>query len=122
MENDYYSVKFLREEDYQNALSGGPWTIFGHYLTVHPWSPMFSTTQQQPSDLLVWVRLPGISEVIYSRNLLNYIGSVIGPVAKIDRTTNSKMRGQFARLAVFIDTDKPLASRIFRWENSEVGV
>lgn len=112
LENDYYSVKFVREEDYQNALSGGPWTIFGHYLTVHPWSPTCSTTQQQPTGLLVWVRLPGLPEGLYSRNLLNYIGSVIGTVAKIDGTTDSKTRGQFARLAVFIDTNKPLVSRI----------
>lgn len=44
--------------------------------------------------------------------MLHFIGSAIGPVAKTDRTTDSKTRGQFARLAVIINTEKPLVSKI----------
>lgn len=102
----------MDKDDYQYALSNGIWTIFGNYLTVHPWSPSFSPSQRPPSDLLVWIRLPGLSKSFYTKSLLEFIGSAVGPVAKIDRTTDSKTRGQFARLAVFIDTEKPLIPRI----------
>ncbi|KAK5784440.1 hypothetical protein PVK06_038964 [Gossypium arboreum] len=30
LENDYFSVKFQTDEEYLEALAGGPWTIFGH--------------------------------------------------------------------------------------------
>lgn len=43
LENDYWSVKFQNNEEYLDALSGGPWTIFGHYLNVRLWTPVFST-------------------------------------------------------------------------------
>ncbi|KAK8601537.1 hypothetical protein V6N12_051367 [Hibiscus sabdariffa] len=29
------------KDDYIDALTDGPWTIFGHYITVEPWSPRF---------------------------------------------------------------------------------
>lgn len=58
-----------------------------------PLSLTFSTTEKQPSELLVCVRLPSLSEGLYSRSLLNFIGGVIGSVAKIDRTTDNKTRG-----------------------------
>ncbi|KAI9090910.1 hypothetical protein K1719_028395 [Acacia pycnantha] len=29
-------------DDYTNALSGGPWMIYDHYLSVRPWEPNFN--------------------------------------------------------------------------------
>ncbi|KAK9006785.1 hypothetical protein V6N11_019118 [Hibiscus sabdariffa] len=34
IENDYFLVTFKLRSDYLKALAEGPWTIFGHYLTV----------------------------------------------------------------------------------------
>ncbi|KAI9076940.1 hypothetical protein K1719_041102 [Acacia pycnantha] len=34
--NGFFVVKFSNKEDYLNALTGGPWMIFDHYLTVRP--------------------------------------------------------------------------------------
>ncbi|KAI9098368.1 hypothetical protein K1719_024993 [Acacia pycnantha] len=34
----FYLVTFDLEEDYTKVLTGGPWTIFGAYLVVQPWS------------------------------------------------------------------------------------
>ncbi|MBA0794444.1 hypothetical protein Gohar_018772 [Gossypium harknessii] len=45
LENDYFSVKFQEDNEYLDALFKGPWTIFGHYLTVWRWTPDFSTDQ-----------------------------------------------------------------------------
>ena len=36
LENDYFLVKFKAHDDAMTALSQGPWTIMGHYLTVQP--------------------------------------------------------------------------------------
>lgn len=32
--NDFYLVKFKSQEDYDVALTGGPWVIAGSYLNV----------------------------------------------------------------------------------------
>ncbi|MFQ6619714.1 hypothetical protein Gotur_000108 [Gossypium turneri] len=45
-------------------------------------------------------------------SLLNFIGGVICPIAKIDRNKDNKARGQFARLAIFVDLGQPLISNI----------
>ncbi|MBA0686954.1 hypothetical protein Goari_014521 [Gossypium aridum] len=86
--------------------------IFGHYLTVRPWTPSFLTGQLQPQSLLVWIRLPGLPEGMYSKSLLKFIGGVIGLVAKVDKNTENNSKGQFAHLVVYIDLGKPLVSKI----------
>ncbi|MBA0567263.1 hypothetical protein Golob_012012, partial [Gossypium lobatum] len=84
LENDYFSVNFQDDDEYLYAVSGGPWTIFGQYLTIRPWTPSFTTDQDFPASLLVWIRLPGLSEGMYTRSLLKFIARAIGRVAKID--------------------------------------
>ncbi|MBA0770396.1 hypothetical protein Gotri_019041 [Gossypium trilobum] len=86
--------------------------IFGHYLTVRPWTPSFLTGQLQPQSLLVWIRLPGLPEGTYSKSLLKFICGVIGLVAKVDKNTENNSKGQFAPLVVYIDLGKPLVSKI----------
>ncbi|KAH1064283.1 hypothetical protein J1N35_029270 [Gossypium stocksii] len=49
LENDYYFVKFQSKEDYNKALIEGPWTIYGQYLIVQPWSSSFNTSQSLPN-------------------------------------------------------------------------
>ncbi|XP_039002736.1 uncharacterized protein LOC120129249 [Hibiscus syriacus] len=108
LENDYFLVKFEREEDYVHVLMEGPWTIFGSYLTVQPWSRTFSTLEKHPSQVIVWVILPGIPYRYYSKAIFRRIAMVIGQVVKIDYSMNSGERGRFARLAVLVNLNKPL--------------
>ncbi|KAA3454265.1 reverse transcriptase [Gossypium australe] len=108
LDNDYFSVKFQNDEDYLEALLGGPWTIFGHYLIVRPWTLAFTTDQDHPNNLMVWIRLPGLPEestqIHRKRNW--------ACCAKIDRNTDNCTRGQFSRLAMHIDLGKLLVSKV----------
>ncbi|KAE8729182.1 hypothetical protein F3Y22_tig00003725pilonHSYRG00018 [Hibiscus syriacus] len=79
LENEYFLVKFECEQDYIHVLTERPWTIFGSYLTIQPWSRTFSTMEKHPSQ-----------------------------VVKIDYSTNSGERGRFAPLAVLVNLNKPL--------------
>ncbi|MBA0847464.1 hypothetical protein Goshw_018408 [Gossypium schwendimanii] len=112
LENDYFFVRFQNENEYLAAILEGLWTIFAHYLIVRPWTRSFSIDQAQPNNLLVWVRLPDLPEGMYTIGLLTFIGWVIGPVTKIDQNTDTRARGQFARLTVFVDFSQPLVSKI----------
>ncbi|MBA0553742.1 hypothetical protein Golob_012893 [Gossypium lobatum] len=47
LENDYSLVRFSEEDDYNKVLTNGPWLIFSQYLTIRPWTPNFSTTQDE---------------------------------------------------------------------------
>ncbi|KAL4361200.1 hypothetical protein GQ457_04G029180 [Hibiscus cannabinus] len=112
IENDYFLVKFSARSDYLKVLTDGPWTIFGHYLTVEPWSVDFSTTQLHPSRILAWVRLLGLPITCYKHSMLEAIGSRIGSVVKLDFQTDNGRRGRFARIAVKINLRCPLVSKI----------
>ncbi|MBA0582316.1 hypothetical protein Gorai_024467 [Gossypium raimondii] len=112
MKNDYFSVKFQEDNEYLDALFKGPWTIFGHYLTVWRWTPAFSTDQVQPQNFMAWIRLLGLPEGMYTKSLLRFIGSVVGSVAKIDRNIDNNVRGKFVWLVVYMDLEKPLVSKV----------
>lgn len=56
--NDFYVVRFTRDEDYDTALYGGPWIIRQHYLTVQRWYPKFNVEAATLDKYVVWVRFP----------------------------------------------------------------
>ncbi|KAI9086701.1 hypothetical protein K1719_031295 [Acacia pycnantha] len=56
MEGSYFFATFDLEEDYVKALTGGPWMIFGAYLTVQPWSLDFDAKSSPISKVVAWER------------------------------------------------------------------
>ncbi|KAI9119297.1 hypothetical protein K1719_009972 [Acacia pycnantha] len=52
MEGSFYFATFDLEEDYFKALTGGPWMIFGAYLTVQPWSLDFDARSSAMSKVV----------------------------------------------------------------------
>ncbi|KAL4384625.1 hypothetical protein GQ457_15G012350 [Hibiscus cannabinus] len=112
LDNEYYLVRFALEEDFQKVVKGGPWVIYGSYLTVQPWSRCFSTKEDHPSQIMAWVRLPKLSYRYYTKSLFCHIADTIGRVVRIDYNTTEGKRGRFARLAIMVDLHKPLVSGI----------
>ncbi|KAI9086476.1 hypothetical protein K1719_031560 [Acacia pycnantha] len=110
--DDCYLVRFSEDIDYQNALLSGPWMVFGHYLTVQPWSPSFRSHEHTIHQIIGWVRLPRLPARYYHKSVIRSIGSVFGDVIRVDYNTESGDRGKFARLAVCLDLTKPLISKI----------
>ncbi|KAL4335590.1 hypothetical protein GQ457_07G002370 [Hibiscus cannabinus] len=108
LENNYFLVRVEDPRDYERILTEGPWTIYGNYLTVQPWSRSFSTSEKHPSRVVVWVRLPGLPYRYYSKALFRRIAAIVGEVVRVDYNTQAGERGKFARLAVTVDLNKPL--------------
>ncbi|KAL4304140.1 hypothetical protein GQ457_10G010950 [Hibiscus cannabinus] len=108
LDSNYFLVRFEDPRDYELALTEGPWTLFGCYLTVQPWSRSFSTSEKHPSHVVVWVRLPGLPYRYYSKALFRRIAAIIGTVVKVDYNTQAGDRGKFARLAIMVDLNAPL--------------
>ncbi|KAL4379982.1 hypothetical protein GQ457_02G035630 [Hibiscus cannabinus] len=108
LENNYFLVRVEDPRDYKKILTDGPWTIYGNYLTVQPWSRSFTTLEKHPSRVVVWVRLPGLPYRYYSKALFRRIAAIVGDVVRVDYNTKAGERGKFARLAVTVDLNKPL--------------
>ncbi|KAI9127677.1 hypothetical protein K1719_000670 [Acacia pycnantha] len=50
----YKDMKLTNKEDYLHALTGGPWMLFDHYLTVRPWEPAFQPMTASINKVAVW--------------------------------------------------------------------
>ncbi|PPD99294.1 hypothetical protein GOBAR_DD03695 [Gossypium barbadense] len=48
------NIRYKALKDYDSALTGGLWVIYGHYLVVQPRSRDFSTRESFPSKMVVW--------------------------------------------------------------------
>ncbi|XP_012453312.2 uncharacterized protein LOC105775336 [Gossypium raimondii] len=96
IENGYFLVNFQNKQDCKKALSEGPWTIFGQYLTVQPWTLAFDPTQAYPSIVMAWIRFPALPSYLYNRKIITEIRGLVGKVVKLDMNTDSRTRGQFA--------------------------
>lgn len=112
LENDFYLVHFQDKGDFDKVLLGGPWVVFGHYLSVRAWSADFSTSNSEVDKQLVWIQLLGLFEGFYSDFLLRTIESMIRLVFQIDAGTDAAVRERFTRLVVSVDLQKPLVSKI----------
>ncbi|MBA0684345.1 hypothetical protein Goari_025937 [Gossypium aridum] len=84
IENGYFLVKFQNKLDCEKALSEGPWTIFGQYLTVQPWTMTFNPTQAYLSIMMAWIRFPALHSYLYNRKIITEIGELVGKVVKLD--------------------------------------
>ncbi|MBA0686399.1 hypothetical protein Goari_014005 [Gossypium aridum] len=63
-------------------------------------------------------RLPGLPGHLYNRKILEEFGGLIGRMVKLDYNTISKIMGRFARMAIYINFDKPFVSQV--WINREI--
>ncbi|KAK5772409.1 hypothetical protein PVK06_048697 [Gossypium arboreum] len=62
--------------------------------------------------VLTWIRLPNLSGHLDKRKIIEVIGGLIGKVVKLDTQTDNQIRGRYARLAVYINLDRPLTSQV----------
>ncbi|XP_015965172.1 uncharacterized protein LOC107488895 [Arachis duranensis] len=112
MDRDYFLVHFADTKDYSYALMEGPWMIAGHYLIVQRWRPFFLESEKVVRKIAAWIQIPNLPIELYNQKFLWRVGSTIGHMLKIDRSTSIHSRGRFARICVKIDLAKKLVPRI----------
>lgn len=105
---DFFLVYLTSQEDYEKALSNGPWLIYDHYLIIREWRPNFRPEKEEVERVAAWVRLPELPIEYYDSDFLFFLGNRIGRTVKVDQTTSLTTRGQYARLCVEVDLNKPL--------------
>ena len=109
---DYFLIKCYSFDNYDKVLNGGPWFVGEHFLAIKPWEPYFRATGDNLTFVAVWVRFLELPIEFYDLEVLKEIGSAIGPVLQIDSYMATGLRGNYARLCIQIDIDKPLITSI----------
>lgn len=109
---NFFMVRFGVEEEYMNALSGGPWRAFGSYLMVQAWTPEFDSLRDEIVTTPVWVRLAHIPVNFYHKTILMGIAKGLGKPIKVDCTTLKVERARFARICVEVNLNKPLKGTV----------
>ncbi|KAJ4846151.1 hypothetical protein Tsubulata_034330 [Turnera subulata] len=108
LDHNYYLVKLTDHQDYLHVLTGGPWVILDHYLTVESWQPNFDLSRHKVTSIVAWVRVPGLSTELYQLAILKEICNRIGRMIRVDYSTQKTERGRFAKVVVELDISKPL--------------
>lgn len=109
---EYFLVKFDRDSDIERALTGGPWVIMNHYLTVQRWVPGSRPSSAQVTTTMAWVRIPELYIAMYKEEVLYSIALSIGQLIKQDRNTYWTARGRFACFCVELDLTNSLVSAV----------
>ncbi|MBA0828112.1 hypothetical protein Goarm_012831 [Gossypium armourianum] len=55
---------------------------------------------------------PSLSGYLYKNKVLTEVGETVRKVVKLDMNTHSRVRGCFARMAIYVNLEKPLVSKI----------
>ncbi|KAI9071350.1 hypothetical protein K1719_046695 [Acacia pycnantha] len=108
LENDFFVVSFQEWEDYERALTGGPWVILDKYLSVMRWRPGFNPRKEKIDKIAAWVCFPEIEAELFDKFFLYNLANSIGKVLKLDLHTASRGRNKFARVCIELDLTKPL--------------
>ncbi|KAL4376188.1 hypothetical protein GQ457_02G014140 [Hibiscus cannabinus] len=85
-------VRLLGKSIGYRALLGRVQSLWNPMGDIQPWSRSFSTDIDHPSQIVSWVRLPGLPYRYYTRSLIKIMAGVIGDVVKIDFNTSEGKR------------------------------
>ncbi|KAL8161736.1 LOW QUALITY PROTEIN: hypothetical protein V2J09_013225 [Rumex salicifolius] len=110
--NGYYIIKFSDESDYMGVLTGRPWTVFGRYVVIKPWSPSFNPRTDVVHTTPAWIRFTDLLVILYEEKVLLQIASAVGHPIKVDQRTLNANRGRFARICIELDLTKPLIGAV----------
>ncbi|KAJ4845758.1 hypothetical protein Tsubulata_047054 [Turnera subulata] len=83
LDHNYYLVKTANSQDYMHVMTGGPWVILDHYLTVEPWQPNFEPSSHKVTSVVAWIRVSGLSTELYQRAILREVCFSCGPAGHL---------------------------------------
>lgn len=80
----FFIVVFDRNEDYQKALTGGPWFWGSAGLFLTPWFPDFDPSTDVITKTPIWVRLPNLPAHLWHVSVFITITETLGCYLAVD--------------------------------------
>ncbi|KAK1272493.1 hypothetical protein QJS04_geneDACA015180 [Acorus gramineus] len=117
--NGFFMVNFDNEEDLQEVLEGGPWTMASQPFVIQRWTPHTRMELERLTSIPIWVKFPDLPLHMWSLECLNKIASGIGTPLYRDAATRQGTRISFARVCVEIEAGQALPDSIV--VNSPIG-
>ncbi|CAN1147044.1 Uncharacterized protein At4g02000 [Linum perenne] len=107
----HYVARFEDDADYTRAMFEGPWLVGDHYVISEEWRPNFEPGFSQVNTVKIWVRLSGLPLEYFDAAVLRILGDKLGKMVRVDGMTLLGSRGNYARLCIEVDLNKPLVSK-----------
>lgn len=83
MGNNYFIVKFMKEENMVIATQKGSWFINRAFLSIRKWHPNFVASTAIESYSAIWIHLPELPTEYYNHTILSKIGIKLGKLVKM---------------------------------------
>jgi hypothetical protein len=108
----YFEFTFSSLEDVRRVRSIPSWNLNPGILKFFAWTKDFNPRSQHNTSAQVWVKIFGLSQEYWHKNILFTIAGSLGTPICIDAVTAKPMHertfGQFARVLIDIDLLQPL--------------
>lgn len=115
MDKGFMVARFFSKQDYMKVLTGGPWLILGHYLTLTKWRPNFQPSAMEVQTTLEWVRFPTLPLENFDDQSLLRIGNAVGKAIRVDSHSVDASKGRYARVCVELNLTAPLVPNVLVW-------
>jgi hypothetical protein len=108
----FFELSFSSLEDLRRVRSVGTWNVKPGILKLFTWTKDFSTKNQHQTSVQVWMRIYGLSQEYWRKNILFAIASSVGtPICTDNISCKPLMErsfGHFARVLVDLDLSDQL--------------
>ncbi|WJX63397.1 hypothetical protein P8452_48286 [Trifolium repens] len=112
----FFEFTFSTLEDVRRVRSVPSWNLNPGLLKLFAWTKDFNPKLQHNTSAQVWVKIYGLSQEYWHKNILFTIAGSLGTPICIDSVTAKPMHertfGQFARVLVDIDLLQPLRYKL----------
>lgn len=111
-EEGYFILKLKTNEERDEVMMKGPYTIQNLPMVILAWRPDFSMAKDMMHTVPIWVTLPQLLLHMCGERSLGKIDSVIGNPLYIDECTIKKIRVTYACILVEVDVTQKLCKEI----------
>jgi len=108
----FFIVVFDRNEDYQKALTGGPWFWGSAGLFLTPWFLDFDPSTAVITKIPIWVMLPNLPAHLWHVSVFLAIAETLGSYLAVDSSRRENGLYTNGRICAEIDISRGLADHI----------
>lgn len=88
------------------------WNVLGEVINLMPWVPNFQPLLHKIKTALIWIHLLGLPLEYWNEDFITNLAAKIGKLLKMDERASTHNRGNFVRVCIKLNLEKPLREGI----------